>query len=169
MKLRMEIERTLGLMQAHLRHQRGGARIANSSVSLWILEFVILAPNGSSSERYFESLPEDACVVGRQLCELFPNVLARAHRRSVASLLLIGGLAVAAPMPRPAAAREYWGGDNGGTRYSPLRQITPANVGALVCAWQYSTGGRAGRRYRAGGSRDGRPAAMRGMITGRER
>ena len=62
------------------------------------------------------------------------------RRRPPSSLLLLAGLAIAAPMPQPAAAWEHWGGDMGGTRFSPLRQVTPANVGALVRAWQYSTG-----------------------------
>jgi hypothetical protein len=134
MKLRIEIERTLGLMQAHLRHQRGGARRANSSVSLWILQFVILAPKGSSSERYFESLLEDACVVGRQLCELFPDVLARAPPQR----------SVVAPDRRPGGCRAHLAVFHRRPRWSPLSR-------------------------RRSQSRDGRPAAMRGMFTGRER
>jgi quinoprotein glucose dehydrogenase len=41
-------------------------------------------------------------------------------------------------LPRPRTARLDWpvyGGDSGGTRYSPLTQITPANVGRLELAW----------------------------------
>jgi quinoprotein glucose dehydrogenase len=37
----------------------------------------------------------------------------------------------------PALAWEHWGGDRGGTRFSPLAQITPANVGHLVRAWEF--------------------------------
>ena len=33
-----------------------------------------------------------------------------------------------------------YGGDSGGTRYSPLTQITPANVGQLRVAWTFRTG-----------------------------
>lgn len=33
-----------------------------------------------------------------------------------------------------------WGRDNAGTRFSPLDQITPANVGQLKLAWEYDTG-----------------------------
>ncbi|MEI9996480.1 MAG: pyrroloquinoline quinone-dependent dehydrogenase [Rhizomicrobium sp.] len=33
-----------------------------------------------------------------------------------------------------------YGGDPGGQRFSPARQITPANVGGLAEAWRYSTG-----------------------------
>ena len=40
----------------------------------------------------------------------------------------------------PAFAWEHWGGDRGGTRFSPLAMITPANVGNLVKAWQFRTG-----------------------------
>ncbi|MDP1582782.1 MAG: pyrroloquinoline quinone-dependent dehydrogenase [Bradyrhizobium sp.] len=39
-----------------------------------------------------------------------------------------------------AAAWEHWGGDRGGMRFSPLAQITPANVGNLVRAWEFRTG-----------------------------
>jgi quinoprotein glucose dehydrogenase len=49
----------------------------------------------------------------------------------LAALLLVGS---------PAFAWEYWGGDRGGQRFSPLTQITPDNVGSLVQAWQFSTG-----------------------------
>jgi quinoprotein glucose dehydrogenase len=40
----------------------------------------------------------------------------------------------------PALGWEYWGGDRGGTRFSALAQITPANVGNLVRAWEFRTG-----------------------------
>lgn len=33
-----------------------------------------------------------------------------------------------------------WGRDKAGTRFSPLDQITPANVGNLKLAWEYDTG-----------------------------
>ncbi|NQX87554.1 MAG: pyrroloquinoline quinone-dependent dehydrogenase [Halioglobus sp.] len=33
-----------------------------------------------------------------------------------------------------------WGGDPAGTRFSPLQEITPANVDMLSVAWQYHTG-----------------------------
>ncbi|MBI1239870.1 MAG: PQQ-binding-like beta-propeller repeat protein [Alphaproteobacteria bacterium] len=35
---------------------------------------------------------------------------------------------------------EHYGGDEGGTRYSPADDITPANVGDLEEAWVYRTG-----------------------------
>jgi quinoprotein glucose dehydrogenase len=40
----------------------------------------------------------------------------------------------------PALAWEHWGGDRGGMRFSPLTQITPANVGDLIRAWEFRTG-----------------------------
>lgn len=54
--------------------------------------------------------------------------------------------ATRAPQPAqqaPAAAGEWWhyGGDPGGSRFSPAAQITPANVGKLEVAWTHRTGG----------------------------
>ncbi|MFB9262987.1 pyrroloquinoline quinone-dependent dehydrogenase [Bradyrhizobium erythrophlei] len=40
----------------------------------------------------------------------------------------------------PALAWEHWGGDRGGLRYSPMKQITSDNVGSLVRAWEFRTG-----------------------------
>jgi len=50
---------------------------------------------------------------------------------------LVALLALAAS---PATAWDHWGGDQGGLRFSKLDQITPANVGNLVRAWEYRTG-----------------------------
>jgi membrane-bound PQQ-dependent dehydrogenase (glucose/quinate/shikimate family) len=52
------------------------------------------------------------------------------------------------PLPGPAAAGDAtpdgdwraYGNDAAGTRFSPLSQITPANVGGLKLAWSYRTG-----------------------------
>jgi quinoprotein glucose dehydrogenase len=49
-------------------------------------------------------------------------------------------LAVTLFVTAPAFGWEYWGGDPGGMRFSPLAQITPTNVGNLVRAWEYHTG-----------------------------
>lgn len=54
----------------------------------------------------------------------------------VALLLLAAG---------PSIAWESWGGDPGGSRFSPLRQITPDNVGDLVPAFEFHTGDLAKR------------------------
>jgi quinoprotein glucose dehydrogenase len=50
------------------------------------------------------------------------------------------GLALALVLTAPALAWQHWGGDAGGTRFSPLATITPDNVGRLVTAWQFRTG-----------------------------
>ncbi|MET0877503.1 MAG: PQQ-binding-like beta-propeller repeat protein, partial [Tardiphaga sp.] len=39
-----------------------------------------------------------------------------------------------------AFAWEHWGADRGGSRFSPLTQITPGNVDRLVRAWEFRTG-----------------------------
>jgi quinoprotein glucose dehydrogenase len=49
-------------------------------------------------------------------------------------------LAVMLFVAAPAMAWEHWGGDRGGLRYSPIAQITPANVGNLVRAFEFRTG-----------------------------
>ena len=61
---------------------------------------------------------------------------ARVHIRDLSGWLL----AVLMLTVTPASAWEYWGGDQGGQRFSPLAQITPANVDNLVRAWDFSTG-----------------------------
>ena len=49
-------------------------------------------------------------------------------------------LAAATPAQQPDANWETYGRDAGGTRYSPLTQITKANVGQLKEAWTFHTG-----------------------------
>jgi len=53
---------------------------------------------------------------------------------------LLALFAVMAFAAAPAMAWEHWGGDRGGLRFSPLTQITPANVGQLVRAFEFRTG-----------------------------
>lgn len=53
---------------------------------------------------------------------------------------LLRPLAVLLLCLSPAVAWEHWGGDRGGTRFSPLAQITPDNVTSLVRAWEFRTG-----------------------------
>src|SRR5690348_929745 len=48
--------------------------------------------------------------------------------------------ALATLVNTPASAWDHWGGDSGGTRFSPLNRITPDNVGNLVPAWTFHTG-----------------------------
>jgi quinoprotein glucose dehydrogenase len=54
----------------------------------------------------------------------------------VASTVMTAVLAA----PAPDAGWSAYGGDAGGTRYSPAAQITPANVGELRMAWTFRTG-----------------------------
>ena len=42
--------------------------------------------------------------------------------------------------PVPDSGWSAYGGDAGGTRYSPLSEITPANVGQLRVAWTFRSG-----------------------------
>jgi quinoprotein glucose dehydrogenase len=56
-----------------------------------------------------------------------------------------GLLSLVASAATPALGWDHWGGDAGGTRFSKLDQITPANVASLVRAWDYSTGDLANR------------------------
>ncbi|HEY2752723.1 pyrroloquinoline quinone-dependent dehydrogenase [Phenylobacterium sp.] len=67
----------------------------------------------------------------------------------VVGALILGGLGLAACGPRPAKVHgvpeadqdwAYYGADEGGQRFSPAHQVTPANVGALRLAWTSSTG-----------------------------
>jgi quinoprotein glucose dehydrogenase len=48
-------------------------------------------------------------------------------------------------MARAEGFPEFYGADAGGTRYAPLAEITPQNVGELSIAWSYRTGDLARR------------------------
>jgi quinoprotein glucose dehydrogenase len=60
------------------------------------------------------------------------------------SLVIGAAVAAAIVVPTLCHAGEpgwgYYGGDQGGQRFSAARQITPANVAGLGVAWSYSTG-----------------------------
>lgn len=69
--------------------------------------------------------------------------------RVVLLFIVVGIVYLALPAPKPPlsipetdAVAEWpaYGGDAGGTRYSPLDQITPGNVMHLEQAWVYRTG-----------------------------
>ncbi len=64
--------------------------------------------------------------------------------RLSASALMVTCLAIVS-----ARAWDHWGGDAGGTRFSPLTRITPANVDNLVRAWEFHTGDLQSRPPRA--------------------
>ena len=44
-----------------------------------------------------------------------------------------------------AGGAEYYGYDQGGSRFAPLVEITPGNVDRLIPAWTYHTGDLASR------------------------
>lgn len=63
---------------------------------------------------------------------------ANRRSRTLTLLFAVGAIGVSAPVH--AAGPEEWptyGHDAGGMRYSPLTEITPANVGQLKSAWIY--------------------------------
>jgi quinoprotein glucose dehydrogenase len=62
--------------------------------------------------------------------------------RWVAGLVALALAACGAPEPRRGAAAGWpaWGGDPGGSHWSPLDEITTANVHRLERAWSYRTG-----------------------------
>src|ERR1700739_1341375 len=51
-----------------------------------------------------------------------------------------GPLSAAEPIDSGIADWPYYGGDAGGSRYSPLTQINKSNVAKLKVAWEYHTG-----------------------------
>ena len=55
-------------------------------------------------------------------------------------LICLFGFAAAASAATPDAGWSAYGGDAGGTRYSPLNQINAANVSGLRVAWIFRTG-----------------------------
>jgi quinoprotein glucose dehydrogenase len=82
-----------------------------------------------------------------ELMNLFSLPWRHAPERSPGrSVIMFGQLArismlwMALAVPSKATDWEYWGGDQGGTRFSKLDQITPVNVKNLVRAWEYRTG-----------------------------
>jgi quinoprotein glucose dehydrogenase len=75
--------------------------------------------------------------------------LPRSAFRSAVSLSILAALAACSnPASKPIARAPdvgwpFYGGDEGGQRYSSAAQITPANVKDLAVAWTYSTGEKA--------------------------
>ena len=63
---------------------------------------------------------------------------------ALASLVLVAAvgtpLSAAEPTPGGIADWPYYGGDAGGSHYSPLTQIDKSNVAELKVAWEYHTG-----------------------------
>jgi quinoprotein glucose dehydrogenase len=63
----------------------------------------------------------------------------RIHGALIVALVL-AGLLPGAAAAADAASWTYYGGDSGGTRFSPARQIDRSNVRDLAIAWRYSSG-----------------------------
>ncbi len=59
---------------------------------------------------------------------------------AVSSALACGEAAPPRARGAPAVGWSHWGGDAAGTRFSPLDEIAPANVGELERAWTFRTG-----------------------------
>ncbi len=60
-------------------------------------------------------------------------------RIHLTALLALVAFAISA-WGQPAGGWSHYGRNAGGTRYSPLQQITPANVAGLQVAWTFRTG-----------------------------
>ena len=60
---------------------------------------------------------------------------------------------------------RHWGGDAGGQRYSPLDQITQANLSKLTRTWTYHTGDVSdGSQYRTLSCFEGTPLMADGIL-----
>src|SRR4051794_8976005 len=58
--------------------------------------------------------------------------------RSVVAAMLAGGALLAAQQPASRQVEwQYWGGDQAGTKYSALTDITASNVQQLQVAWEW--------------------------------
>src|SRR3569623_2370633 len=73
------------------------------------------------------------------------------------TIILAGAAAVLLTGARLAAADEWsaYGRDLQGTRFSPLTQVTPANVANLKPAWTFHTGDISTGKVKGGGPRSG--------------
>lgn len=66
--------------------------------------------------------------------------IARTVFGAAVSVLALALVAIAGAEPAETAGWAYYGGDPGGSRYSPLAQIGKGNVNRLELVWQYRTG-----------------------------
>ncbi|MBM3736352.1 MAG: pyrroloquinoline quinone-dependent dehydrogenase [Acidobacteria bacterium] len=74
---------------------------------------------------------------------------------------------ISALLVSTALAQEwpYYGGDPGGMKHSPLRQITPANVSKLRVAWEFKTGDVSdGKTLPVRSSFEGTPLVIDGVM-----
>ena len=83
---------------------------------------------------------ESACVITLHPVSTTekPRILSAMAMKHVS--LMPALLALLCLTAEPGFAWDHWGGDQGGTRFSDLAQITPANVGNLVRAFEFHTG-----------------------------
>jgi len=68
------------------------------------------------------------------------SVMLRCTRSAPRSMFLAIALLGAGSATASEPGWQFYGGDQGGQRYSAAKQITPANVRDLSVAWTYSTG-----------------------------
>ena len=61
-------------------------------------------------------------------------------RRVALAAIAAAGLAAGCGKPAAAVEWPYYGGDQGGTKYSPLAEIDAATVSRLHVVWQWKTG-----------------------------
>lgn len=54
----------------------------------------------------------------------------------------VGGGSAGSPVPGTPTEWAAWGSDQGGQRFTPAAQITPANVSGLEIAWTYQSGAK---------------------------
>ncbi len=88
-------------------------------------------------------------------------------RRSgyIATLAAAAALLLPASNPAQVADWPYYGGDAGGSRYSPLTQIDRTNVQNLKVAWTYHTGDVSdGTKYRRKSAFETTPILVDGTL-----
>nr|USU31157.1 membrane-bound PQQ-dependent dehydrogenase, glucose/quinate/shikimate family [Methylobacterium sp. OTU13CASTA1] len=116
----------------------------------FVLGFALLLPPVFRIGRHASSARAAAgpAVTGIMAAALFVGgLLHAAGPGAPAEPILRRGMAdgVPSPLAQPLArvTHEDWpafGNDQGGTRFSPLADLTPANVGKLAVAWEAETG-----------------------------
>lgn len=89
------------------------------------------------------------------------------HAAFASTGLLLAVASVQAQDPRPQTAGwSHYGGDAGGSRFSPAQDITADTVGDLEMAWEYSTGDMETRPEAvAKSASEGTPILVNGRLT----